>query len=434
MKYTNYKLSELKEIAKNLKLKGYSKLNKEDLISLIKKSNKLKSGGALISYNNIKDSQKSINNKIKNILNSNNPDYIKKELINHNGNVFLNSKQTKTEILKKLSNNNPKNKNKILKIKEKLIGAPLNNFVKYKLLDWIPIEKLDWSKLSENPNAIYLLEANKDKIDWTGLSSNPSPRAIHLLETNKDKIHWYGLSRNPNAIHLLETNEDKIYWETLSRNPNAIYLLEENLDKIDWRGLSFNPNAINLLEANKDNINWTGLSGNPSPGAIHLLEENLDKIDWRMLSENPSPGAIHLLEKNLDKIDWYSLSRNPNAIHLLEKNLDKINWWCLSLNPNAIHLIEANFDEIDWWCLSKNPNAIHLLEANQYKIDWERLSQNPSIFKKVYNYGKMKKARNNTGISENIIAKGAKPRKNDNWKSFVKRQEELGFNVNYNNN
>jgi len=77
MKYTNYKLSELKEMAKNLKLKGYSKLNKEDLISLIKKRNKSKrSGGALISYNNnIKDSQKSINKKIKNILNSNNPDY-----------------------------------------------------------------------------------------------------------------------------------------------------------------------------------------------------------------------------------------------------------------------------------------------------------------------------------------------------------------------
>jgi hypothetical protein len=38
MKYINYKLSELKIITRNLNLKGYSKLNKEDLISLNEKS------------------------------------------------------------------------------------------------------------------------------------------------------------------------------------------------------------------------------------------------------------------------------------------------------------------------------------------------------------------------------------------------------------
>ena len=75
-----------------------------------------------------------------------------------------------------------------------------------------------------------------------------------------------------------------------------------------------------------------------------------------------------------------------------------------------------------------------MLEANQDKIHWDNLSTNPSIFKKVYNYGKMIKARHNTGITENIIARGAKPRKNDTWESLVKRQKELGFNINYNNN
>ena len=29
-----------------------------------------------------------------------------------------------------------------------------------KLRDWIPIEKLSWRVLSENPNAIHLLEQN----------------------------------------------------------------------------------------------------------------------------------------------------------------------------------------------------------------------------------------------------------------------------------
>ncbi len=42
--------------------------------------------------------------------------------------------------------------------------------ISFKLLDWIDIHKLDWSALSENPNAISILEANKDKIDWKLLS------------------------------------------------------------------------------------------------------------------------------------------------------------------------------------------------------------------------------------------------------------------------
>jgi len=36
----------------------------------------------------------------------------------------------------------------------------------YKLLDWIDKSRLDWPSLSRNPNAIELLEANYDKIDW----------------------------------------------------------------------------------------------------------------------------------------------------------------------------------------------------------------------------------------------------------------------------
>ena len=38
-----------------------------------------------------------------------------------------------------------------------------------KLLEWIPIDKLDWHWLvSSNPNAIHLLEKNWDKVDWGG--------------------------------------------------------------------------------------------------------------------------------------------------------------------------------------------------------------------------------------------------------------------------
>ena len=40
------------------------------------------------------------------------------------------------------------------------------------LLDWIDIENLNWDYLSQNPNAIELLEANPDNIQWSQLSKN----------------------------------------------------------------------------------------------------------------------------------------------------------------------------------------------------------------------------------------------------------------------
>ncbi len=187
----------------------------------------------------------------------------------------------------------------------------------YVLRDWIPIEKLNWTNLSCNPNAMHLLEANPDKINWTNLSCNPN--AMHLLEANPDKINWTNLSCNPNAIQLLEANPDNIDWRYLSLNPNAIQLLEANPDKIDWWYLSQNPNAIRLLEANQHKISWIALSLNPA--AIHLLEANQHKISWNLLSRNPN--AIHLLEANQDNIDWEKLSLNP-AIFEEKKYSDPI--------------------------------------------------------------------------------------------------------------
>ena len=46
-----------------------------------------------------------------------------------------------------------------------------------KLRDWIDINKLNWCLLSQNPNAIYLLEKNPMKIDKWKLSKNSNPSA-----------------------------------------------------------------------------------------------------------------------------------------------------------------------------------------------------------------------------------------------------------------
>ena len=69
---------------------------------------------------------------------------------------------------------------------------------------------------------------NPDKIIWSWLSDNPN--AIPMLEKNPDKINWYILSENPNAIHLLEKNQNKINWCRLSKNPSIFDVkFEQNL-------------------------------------------------------------------------------------------------------------------------------------------------------------------------------------------------------------
>ena len=62
--------------------------------------------------------------------------------------------------------------------------------MKMELKNWINVEKLDWTYLSKNPNAIDLLEANPDKINWRYLSSNPE--AIHILKTRRNKKKLIG--------------------------------------------------------------------------------------------------------------------------------------------------------------------------------------------------------------------------------------------------
>jgi hypothetical protein len=73
------------------------------------------------------------------------------------------------------------------------------------------------------------------------------PEALHILQSNPDKICWDGLSANTAACEWLETNIDKIYWSMLSKNPAAIHLLKQYPDKIDCVWLRFNSAAADLL-------------------------------------------------------------------------------------------------------------------------------------------------------------------------------------------
>ena len=87
---------------------------------------------------------------------------------------------------------------------------------------------------------------------YSGYTSHEDILTNTITQSDKNKyreqINWDNLSQNPNAIHIIEQHLDNVNWGCLSQNPNAIHLLEKNLDKVNWGWLSSNPNAIHLLE------------------------------------------------------------------------------------------------------------------------------------------------------------------------------------------
>jgi hypothetical protein len=118
---------------------------------------------------------------------------------------------------------------------------------------------VDWAFLEQN---IDIVSALFDKFDYENcpmvnvLSSKKD--TLFLLEAFPHLISWEAMSQNPHAIHILLANKDKIDWRQLSKNParEAVELLRANVDKICWTNLCQNrsPYAISLIEQHKQLI------------------------------------------------------------------------------------------------------------------------------------------------------------------------------------
>jgi hypothetical protein len=177
---------------------------------------------------------------------------------------------------------------------------------------------INWKTLSSNPEALYLIEENPEKISYNYLSANPNPRAIELLRENITKINWESLSRNPckEAIELLMEYPNKIVWNILAENksPFAFPLIERGLNqnKFNWYGLSMlnkNPMVFHLLKQTPHRIYFRMLCKcAETQEQFDYIRENMDEIDWEMISSNTSQRALKFLEEFPDKIAWhYSL-------------------------------------------------------------------------------------------------------------------------------
>jgi hypothetical protein len=142
-------------------------------------------------------------------------------------------------------------------------------------VNWIHInypQYIDWSSLSSNPNALWLLEQYPDRIDWNELCYNPNPKAVEWVQHNIHRVSrigtssggWGGLSGNPSAVHLLEEYSERLDKECLCMNPKAIPLLLQHPEMIHWGWLSLNPSAMDLLETHPEQVNIGYLIENPS--------------------------------------------------------------------------------------------------------------------------------------------------------------------------
>jgi len=69
-----------------------------------------------------------------------------------------------------------------------------------KYRDFIDLPKIRWDGLSKNPNAIHLLEANIDKIEWYWISGNPSIFEYDY-KTMKEKCSIYKEELKQKAFH-----------------------------------------------------------------------------------------------------------------------------------------------------------------------------------------------------------------------------------------
>jgi hypothetical protein len=267
--------------------------------------------------------------------------------------------------------------------------------IPYKLREWINVDKLDWIGLSKNPSpgAIQLLDNQPDKIYWPSLLQNTSPEVKYLIEKYIEK--------HVESISSMKLYESKTNWNLISMNPHSKRILEKYPGNIAWNTLSANTSewAMELLEKHPEKIDYDFLSTNKSSWAMELLEKHPKNIEWGSLSENPCSSAQKILQTYPEKIVWVRMARNKSvwAVQMMEEELYKnpINsqmlWMCyMCMNPYARTLLENHIKKepkfkIHYGCLSQNPSewAVKLLEEEcernpeKNNIDWYMLVENP---------------------------------------------------------
>lgn len=145
------------------------------------------------------------------------------------------------------------------------------------IVDDLDDSPLFWRFLSTQPHAEKTIETeykrdrNSNLLYWPNISANPG--LINIIQEElkypNNKINWQYLSLNPNALSILEKNKDKIDYDRLTQNtnPKAVAMVIKLYEKTN------NPRLISMLSNN--------------PSAIYFLEKYQTKVNYERLAENP---------------------------------------------------------------------------------------------------------------------------------------------------
>jgi len=312
----------------------------------------------------------------------------------------LNKKDDNLNILQKELN---KKDDEIHYLKEQL-----NNPVKkYKLIDWIPKDKIDIQILSKNYSIFDLLYKNEsyDFLMNTSLLTTLS----HIQKYSKEYRPGFCTCSGGNMCNFHRSI--KQYGDKLMHSPYIVIPVKDHQFE-KFFNKSFNDNILNCLKNEGEykilnNISYpydTDIWNVPSKENIDDIISDIksygydqNKINelWNKLSLHQNKKAIDILKneylKHDSKINMKYLSINPLAIDILEIEYNKpnctIDWKNLSANPKAINILKKEYVKpncrISWKELSSNPCAMEILKTEYFKtnckIIWERFWLNPSI-------------------------------------------------------
>ena len=177
------------------------------------------------------------------------------------------------------------------KNERRLMRFDIERYNKLKNLNMI----ISWEYVSDNPEAIKLI---KKKIK---LEDKLSEYRYYNL-SKSEKISWSVLSSNPNAIDILSLpeNEDWINWAMLAKNPNAIKLIKKKIKEEESLSSSNNSSSAKSSSRTSDRLFYDDSSflesSTESPLSYDFLSESnqlhetssKDSINPYLLSENPS--------------------------------------------------------------------------------------------------------------------------------------------------
>jgi hypothetical protein len=135
-----------------------------------------------------------------------------------------------------------------------------------KLLDWIPLEKLDWQELSANPSdgAVDLLLANPYKIYFSESAENTNDRMVNRLLSFGDitRIDMWSFCGNPNDLAVdfilknIDVDECKLAYLCENPNDRIVDFVLKKKPVIRWLSMNPNDRVVDYLLKFPDSNDW----------------------------------------------------------------------------------------------------------------------------------------------------------------------------------